>query len=225
MIEFFLAFFIFVTIFVDSLALIAKSVDLKRRFAVSYVVSQALTYITRLSLFFILPIIGLILDGVIKFKLELFLIHFASLLFLHSVIMFFMEKTIKRNAKFLIYYFSYSLRKFFTFLFFNLFKNAELLWGVSSIKVLYLIAHMFLSLIFPVVLIIGLANQEYRALLMGSISAYSGVFSLYILFMIERKIPNLAVIARGEYIETLIFSKVIATLLSGSLLLAYVLVV
>ena len=113
--EFFLAFFIFVTIFIDTLAISLKAVPAIKRLAMVYVVAQSLTYITRFSLFFILPILGLILDGFLEFNIKMFLYFFAFFLMIHSIIFFIKFNVVVKNAKSLVFLFGKNLYLFYIY--------------------------------------------------------------------------------------------------------------
>jgi len=210
MIELLMALAIIVTFFIDGLSLIIKGAEIERRLAGAYVVSQALSYITRLSLFFILPIIGLILDGVVGFDLYVFLSVFVSLLLLIIFIFITFYERLRSNAKYLIYYFNSNLSKFAYFLIFRAFSGAKKIRIKNgAIDILYSVSHLFIYLTFPVVLFVGINNIEYRGVLLGSISAYTGVFSIYILFFVERKIPGLRLRDRVNYVGKLMLSKLL----------------
>ncbi len=222
MIEFFLAFFIFITIFIDTLSIAIKATKARKRFAVVYVASQALTYMTRLSLFFIMPIIGLILDGVIAFDINQFILWLALLFLGHSLYFLFFYKNIVDKSHLLIYFFTKDLFKFYRFLFTRMIYGKAVFIGFNRILSLYLTAHLALSLLFPFVIWLGVLNNEYRGFMMGSIGVFSGVFSIYILFFIERKIPVLSQSERRAYISRLVFTKVMATSVSAVVLLLVV---
>ena len=214
--EIILAFFIFITIAVDTLAISLKSVIITKRYSTVYVVSQAFTYITRFSLFFILPIIGFILDGFIEFNIIIFIYVFSFLLLAHSLFFILVFDGMQRKSKLLVYTFAYDLKKFF----FNLalfFRGLTFSGGLikSPPKPLYLyaVAHAFLSLVFPVLLMVGFMFNDFRATIMGAVSIYTGVFSLYIVFFIERKIANLVPEKRFDFIRGLVFSKSISLMI------------
>jgi len=198
------------TFLVDGLSLIIKGAELERRLAGAYVASQALSYITRLSLFFIMPIIGMVLDGVVGFDLNTFLFFFSSFLLIAFCVFLFFYERLRYNAKYLIYYFNSNLKKFIYFLMFRIFidsKRERIKFG--KINLLYSVSHLFIYLTFPVVLLVGINNVEYRGVLLGGISAYTGIFSIYILFFVERKIPGLRLDVRINYIRELMLSKLL----------------
>lgn len=220
MYEFFLALFVFFTIFIDTLSILLKGTSTDKDLAKVYMVSQALTYITRFSLFFILPIIGLILDEVIFFKLSNFLLFLSFFMMLHSVIYIFKYKVVISNAPHFIVLFNKSMFDFAKYGFTNLFTNfnkndnESLRIGIKfqGINFMYAASHFFLALIFPAVLIIGEYLPHYRGVLMGSMSVYTGVFSIYITFFIERKIPYLGQEKRTEYVDSLVNAKILTSL-------------
>lgn len=227
MYEFLLAFFIFVTIFVDSLAMIMKGLDDESELAKVYVSSQALTYLTRFSLFFILPIIGLILDGGVSFNLWLFFQIFSFLLIFHSFFIYKRKDAILSNISKLVQLYEISIFSFFRFCFFDLFrKNREtkkktLNFDFTLNTYIYGFSHIFLSFIFPLLLIIGSVFPEYRALFMGMTNAYTGVFSIYITFFIERKIPYLKNTERVGYISSLMTIKLLSIVFSAGCLFVF----
>jgi hypothetical protein len=233
MIEFLLAFFVFTTIFIDTLSMVLKSTGSNIDLAKVYAVSQALTYITRLSLFFILPLIGVILDGVVDFRLELFINFFAFFLLVHGFLFYYRYSSIAFNSSKIVQLYNESLIGFFYFILFKLIfiggrensdgTNTNLL--KEKFRYLYAISHLLLALVFPLVLMLGDIFPDYRGMLMGSTSVYTGFFSIYITFFIERKIPYLSVSERVRYIKSLVLTKTIAILLSCYLLTGYLIVV
>lgn len=219
-----LAVFILITIYIDSIAIMLKGLALVRRFAIVYVVSQALSYITRFSLFFILPIIGLILDGVIDFDLILFMLFFSIGLFLKCFIFYRFHENISRSLKISVYEFSYSLKKFFIRMLTLPFKVVKYSsnkadFSFSKTQIIYLLSHIFLTSVFPILLILGSYFLEYRASIMGAISIYTGVFSIYIVFYIERPLANMSVKKRHELVKNLLFSKLLSLLVVSSALM------
>ena len=122
--EVLLAIFIFATIFTDSLALTLKGVKLRKRFASIYVLCQALGYVTSFSLFFILPVIGFVLDDVIQFKFQIFILLYAILLIIHSFVYLAYYNFLIKKSHALIYNFSNNYRKFVMHLLF-LFYGAK----------------------------------------------------------------------------------------------------
>jgi hypothetical protein len=219
-----LGFFIFITIFIDSLSLVVKSLPIKKRLPVAYVVSQALGYITRFSLFFILPLIGLILDNKINFNPNLFVISMMVMLSFHTIVYLFSFFYFQKRSSFLVYYFPYNL-KYFLLHITLLFKNIEFKFlpykGTSPELMVYFVSHIFLSLIFPLILMIGAEYPTLRATLMGVTSVYTGIFSIYIVFIVERKIARLNPGDRSEYIKALIFHKCISTFIASMILLTF----
>jgi hypothetical protein len=221
MVEFLLALFIFVTIFIDTLSLVLKSTGEDIELAKVYAVAQALTYVTRFSLFFILPLIGMILDGVLEFEIKLCIIFLSAFLLLHSVLFYMRWKVVVSNSGKLVELFNKSLSMFFYFAIFKLMfskrKDNEISLldrHSNNIKPLFALSHFFLTLIFPIVLLLGDVFVEYRGILMGATSVYTGIFSIYITFFIERKIPYLSSDERVEYIMSLVYTKLIAILSS-----------
>lgn len=215
MYELLLSFFIFVTIFIDTLAMLMKGVDSDSGLAKVYVSSQALTYLTRFSLFFILPIVGMILDGFVEFNLWLFFQIFASLLMFHSVFIFFKKEVIICNVKELVNLYEKSIVGFFSFCLRELFirRNDESKerprTKLTFTIIVYGISHLFLSFIFPLLLLLGAMYPDIRALFMGMTNVYTGLFSIYITFFIERKIPYLENNNRRVYVSSLIHVKLI----------------
>ncbi len=224
MIEIILAAFVFLTIFIDTLSITIKAADLRDDFAKVYVVSQALTYVTRFSLFFILPLIGLILDKIISFNISTFLFILSLFMLFHSVIFYYKSENIIRNTTDFVNLFNVSFIKFFKYALCNLLFSRNIndsnidnektnnLLKIKQLNIIYTISHFFLALIFPLVIYLGNAYEEYRGLFMGSTSVYSGVFSIYITFFVERRIPYMKHEDRSQYIYSLINSKVISTL-------------
>jgi hypothetical protein len=230
MYEFILAFFVSVTIYIDTLSILLKGSGSKEELGKVYVVSQSLSYLTRLSTFFILPIVGLILDEVITFQAEYFLAMLSFFLIMHSVIYYSKSSNVLRNSDVFVGLFNVSLIKFFFFGVFKLFlKNdsgnvKKLYIRTKKLSVLYCFSHCFLALIFPLVISLGVQFGEYRALMMGGTSVYTGVFSIYITFFIERKIPYLKNEERHIYISSLVFSKVVSSSLVAFLIIFYLLI-
>jgi hypothetical protein len=221
-----LAIFIFVTIFIDSLSITLKGVKIRRRFASVYVLSQALTYITRFSIFFILPFIGLVLDDIFQFEFHIFILIYAIFLIIHSFIYLVFYNFLIRKSQALIYTFGTNFRLFlkhFLYLFSGAktnkidFSNANF----SNLQKMYFLSHVVLSMTFPLLLLLGNNFSEFRASIMGVVSIYTGIFSLYIVFYIERKIVTLELEPRAKFVKSLIVSKSMAVLSSSFLLAIY----
>ena len=230
LIEVLLAIFIFATVFTDSLSLTLKGVKLRKRFASVYVLCQALGYVTNFSLFFILPVIGFVLDDVIQFKFQIFILVYAILLIIHSLVYLMFYNFLIKKSHSLIYKFSNNFRKFVMHLLF-LFSGAKRNkidfkdFSFSSLQKLYFLSYVVLPITFPLLLFIGDIFSDYRASFMGLVSLYTGLFSLYIVFVIERKIVILEPEARASFVKLLIISKSLAVLCSSLLLLIYYVVI
>lgn len=218
MFEFLLALFVFFTVFIDTLSILLKGSGSDQDLAKVYMVSQALTYITRFSLFFILPVIGLILDEVIAFKVSYFILYLGLFILIHGIIYILKFRVVISNSDRFVSLFNKSIFEFTKFGFFHLFfcskSNQSFKVAVLKLKdinILYGVSHFFLALIFPTVLIVGELLPDYRGVLMGSMSVYTGVFSIYITFFIERKVPYLNEAKRTKYIASLVATKIITS--------------
>lgn len=220
--ELFLAFFIFVTIFIDTLAISLKAVGTKKQLAMVYAVTQALTYITRFSLFFILPVIGLILDSIISFNIFLFLGVFIILLVFHAIFFLYKYNAVINNYRPLVYLFNKNLYLFYKYLFTRLFRGRRRTLARGDVRIIYFASHVFLALLFPLVIILGKSFEEYRAMIMGGTSVYTGLFSIYITFFVERKIPYLEDVERQSYIARLVITKIYSTLFSACAFLVFI---
>lgn len=227
--EILLAFFIFVTIVVDTLSISLKSVPLRIRFASVYLISQSLSYLTRFSLFFILPIIGLVLDGYINISIKNFFLVFGVFILIHALANFILFDAMIKKYKILIYTFNISLKFFFITLLFLYSGLNKKLFNYSlrldfKFYLMYFIAHLFLSLIFPLLLLLGSTFNDVRASLMGVISIYTGLFSIYIVFVVERKILLINLESRAFFVKSLVFSKSLSLLFSSGVLIFFALI-
>ncbi len=112
------------------------------------------------------------------------------MLALHSGIFWIKFHVVIANSNSLLVLFARNFILFYKYLVFRLFVGSGDALLVSKIKWVYFTSHVFLALLFPLVITIGTVFSDYRAMLMWSISVCTGIFSIYITFFIERPIPS-----------------------------------
>lgn len=208
-----LAFFIFLTWIIDTFSILLKGSLLTRRYPSVFVVSQAFLYVTRFSIFFIMPIIGAILDEVVEFDTIEFYIGLIFFLLAHSVVYICCYGSIEARSRQLTYYFVENLKKFLVL---TIMLPIKLRWSVTKYEGLnfgYMISHISLMFTFPVLLYVGEYFPEYRASIMGAVALYTGLFSLYIVFFIERRFVSVSGQERRLFANQLVVSKCISSFL------------
>jgi hypothetical protein len=129
----------------------------------------------------------------------------------HSAIFLFFNESLEARSRQLTYYFVESFPKFLVL---SLLMPIKLRWNVvryKGINLGYFLSHVLLMLTFPVLLYVGRYFSDYRASLMGAISLYTGVFSLYIVFYIERRFVSIGAVERRTFANQLVMSKCLSS--------------
>lgn len=174
--------------------------------------SGALLYITRGSTLFLMPLCGMILDGIIPANLALISFALGVGLLIHSLHLVLCFHQIAEKLPIILDFYQRSRFKVFIAPLYVLssFKVEPLGRGIP-LNFPAAVGFMVLSGVFPIVIYMGMEFSHLRASILTGYGLVTGVFALYMTLFVERKfamrnIPQEEAILFGK---SILYSKCI----------------